>query len=148
MADGNNLEDRIAHQEPTLDALVTGLVDIAIQISESADKVKKSLKQKFEEASQEIVNRSATALEEEARAQTGKETHGIDVETTDKILNGAMNNSRFDIKVSLAEGIFNGLFCGTTLNLITVHIHQTPAQLPAAPEAPAVVQDVGKTEGV
>jgi hypothetical protein len=67
------------------------------------------------------------------RAEATLKTNKVDVETTDKILNGAMNHSRFDIKVSLAEGLLNGLFCGS---LITVNIHNYAAsQPPTKPEA-------------
>lgn len=136
MADGNNLKDRFP--ERTFNSLILGIGELAAQVSDGAGKVTSAIKETLEDASSQILDRVTKAAEDEARARTSKETHGVDVETTDKILNGAMNNSRFDIKVSLAEGILNGLFCGS---LITVNIHNH-----AAPQPPASSEEAETEE--
>ncbi len=110
-------------------------------MSDGAGKVKDAIKVKLEDASSKILDRVTKAAEEEARTrvnQVNHETNEVDVETTDKILNGAMNNSRFDIKVSLAEGILNGLFCGS---LVTVNIHNYAAPQPPARSGEAETEE-------
>ena len=138
MADGNNLKDRFP--ERTFNSLILGIGELAAQVSDGAGKVTSAIKETLEDVSSQILDRVTKAAEDEARTrvnQVNHETNEVDVETTDKILNGAMNNSRFDIKVSLAEGILNGLFCGS---LITVNIHNY-----AAPQPPASSEEA-KTE--
>ncbi len=114
MADGNNMEERLAIR----------VADIAAQVKESAGKLTNSIAEVFTNATATIIERAAQAAEEQAKLQASREKNEVDVETTDKILNGAMNNSRFDVKVSLAEGILNGLFCGSGVSLISFHFHQ------------------------
>lgn len=137
MADGN-LQDRIAEQpvdKPALD-----IADIAAELSAGAEKVTASIKGHFENVKTSVIEKVSKEIEKQTRIN--KETNAVDVETTDKILNGAMNNSRFDIKVNLAEGILNGLFCGSGVSFISIHIHQSP-QTPAVPSGEA-----GKPEDV
>lgn len=121
MADGNNLRER--------------LQELAQNAAQHAEKVSGAIAESFNDLTSIVATKVADAIHEQA---TKVDKSGeVDVETTDKILNGAMNNSRFEIKVSLAEGILNGLFCGS---LITVNIHNY-----AAPEKP--VSEVAETEG-
>ena len=139
MADGNNLNERFPEGTiNSLNSLILGLGELAAQVSEGAGKMTNAIKGKLEDASSVIVDKVTKTLEEEAHARANKESHGIDVETTDKILNGAMNNSRFDIKVSLAEGILNGLFNGS---LITVNIHNYAAPQPPASSGQAETEE-------
>lgn len=129
MADGNNMEERLAVR----------VADIAAQVKESAGKLTNSIAEAFTSATATIIERAAQVAEEQAKLQAGHEKNEVDVETTDKILNGAMNNSRFDVKVSLAEGILNGLFCGSGVSLISFHFHQAtqapPNELRRHPDA-------------
>jgi|GEM_PF-4520658 len=136
MSDGNNVKERVA-PEKLADAVLDGAVQIAVNVSQGAEKVSSAIADRVSRFKDEVTEKLVKAVEEQAK--TAEKSNRVEVETTDKILNGAMNNSRFDIKVSLAEGILNGLFCGS---LLTVNIYNYGStQQPTAPE-------VAKTEEV
>lgn len=134
MADGNNFEKKRSDEDSVAKALMLG-GELAASAMQSMEQVAGAIQSSLGDVANAMAEKVAKALDE--RMQKAEKHNEVDVETTDKILNGAMNNSRFDVKVSLAEGILNGLFCGS---LITVNIHNYAAS--PQPEN----SDVSKTE--
>lgn len=135
MADGNNIQEKIAPQAAKKRPAAGNAEQLAQALTQGSEMVSAAISA-FTDLTNALVAKAAEAVEEQAKrvekSHIEKE-HTVEVETTDKILNGAMNNSRFDIKVSLAEGLLNGLFCGS---LLTVNIYNYGAnQPPVAPEA-------------